>query len=35
MEKVTDLTVRFTAQDLAQEFIIKKGKKVFHRAVLI
>ena len=29
-EKVTDPTVRFTAQDLAQEFIIKKGKKVFH-----
>ena len=28
--KVTDPTVRFTAQDLAQEFIIKKGKKVFH-----
>ena len=29
-EKVTDPTVRFTAQDFAQEFIIKKGKKVFH-----
>ena len=29
-EKVTDPTVRFTAEDFAQEFIIKKGKKVFH-----
>ncbi|RHT68573.1 tyrosine--tRNA ligase [Ruminococcaceae bacterium AM28-23LB] len=29
-EKVTDPTVRFTTEDFAQEFIIKKGKKVFH-----
>ena len=33
-EKVTDATVRYTAQQLSEELMIKKGKKTFHRVTL-
>ena len=33
-EKVTDATVRYTAQQLSEELMIKKGKKSFHRVTL-